>query len=61
MTIPLKTHILVADDHPLVLRGLRAVLDAQPDLRVLTSHAHVRALAGIGLPLEAHGECELGC
>ena len=33
-TIPLKTRILIADDHPIVLRGLRIVLDAQPDLEV---------------------------
>jgi DNA-binding NarL/FixJ family response regulator len=36
MTTPLKTRILVADDHPIVLRGLRMVLDAQPDLEVVT-------------------------
>ena len=35
MTTPLKAHILVADDHPIVLRGLRMVLDAQPDLEVV--------------------------
>jgi DNA-binding NarL/FixJ family response regulator len=35
MTTPLKTHILVADDHPIVLRGLRMVLNSQPDLEVL--------------------------
>ena len=35
MTTPLKTRILVADDHPVVLRGLRMVLDAQPDLEVV--------------------------
>jgi DNA-binding NarL/FixJ family response regulator len=35
MTVPLKTRILVADDHPIVLRGLRMVLDAQPDLQVV--------------------------
>ena len=35
MTIPLKTRILVADDHPIVLKGLRTVLDAQPDLEVV--------------------------
>jgi DNA-binding NarL/FixJ family response regulator len=35
MTTPLKTHILVADDHPIVLRGLRMVLNAQPDLDVV--------------------------
>jgi DNA-binding NarL/FixJ family response regulator len=32
---PLKTHILIADDHPIVLRGLHMVLDAQPDLEVV--------------------------
>jgi len=29
------TTIVVADDHPLVRRGLRAVLEAEPDLRVV--------------------------
>ncbi len=32
---PLKTHILIADDHPIVLNGLRTVLNAQPDLLVV--------------------------
>ena len=32
---PLKTKILIADDHPIVRSGLRRVLDAQPDLRVV--------------------------
>jgi len=35
MTIPLKTRVLVADDHPIVLKGLRTVLNAQPDLGVV--------------------------
>ena len=35
MTTPLKTRILVADDHPIVLRGLTAVLNAQPDCEVV--------------------------
>jgi DNA-binding NarL/FixJ family response regulator len=35
MTTPLKTRILVADDHPIVLRGLRTVLNAQPDFEVV--------------------------
>jgi YesN/AraC family two-component response regulator len=35
MTTPLKARILIADDHPIVLRGLRMVLDAQPDLEVV--------------------------
>jgi DNA-binding NarL/FixJ family response regulator len=39
MAIPLKTRILVADDHPIVLDGLRRVLDAQPDFEVV-AEAH---------------------
>src|SRR5262245_30605020 len=35
MAMPLVTRILVADDHPIVRAGLRAVLDAQPDFRVV--------------------------
>ncbi len=34
MTTPLKTRILLADDHAVVRRGLRLVLDAEPDLEV---------------------------
>jgi DNA-binding NarL/FixJ family response regulator len=50
MSIPLKTRILVADDHPIVLRGLRMVLNAQPDLEVVAEatdgeEAVARALA----------------
>jgi DNA-binding NarL/FixJ family response regulator len=32
---PLKTRVLLADDHALVRRGLRMVLDAEPDLAVV--------------------------
>jgi DNA-binding NarL/FixJ family response regulator len=35
MTVPLKTRILLADDHALVRRGLRLILDAEPDLQVV--------------------------
>jgi DNA-binding NarL/FixJ family response regulator len=35
VTVPLKTRILLADDHPMVRRGLRLVLDAEPDLEVV--------------------------
>ncbi len=50
MTTPLKTRILIADDHPIVLKGLRTVLDAQPDLEVVAEatdgeEAVARALA----------------
>jgi DNA-binding NarL/FixJ family response regulator len=32
---PLKTRVMLADDHALVRRGLRLVLDAEPDLEVV--------------------------
>ena len=35
MPVPLKTRILLADDHTVVRGGLRLVLDAQPDLEVV--------------------------
>ncbi len=35
MTVPLKTRVLLADDHPIVLRGLVGVLDQQPDFEVV--------------------------
>jgi DNA-binding NarL/FixJ family response regulator len=35
MTTPLKTRVLLADDHAVVRRGLRHVLDAEPDLEVV--------------------------
>jgi DNA-binding NarL/FixJ family response regulator len=35
MTVPLKARVLVADDHPIVLDGLRRLLDAQADFDVV--------------------------
>ena len=35
MTTPLKTRILLADDHAVVRHGLKLVLDAEPDLEVV--------------------------
>src|ERR1700761_1912888 len=35
MSSPLKIRILLADDHAVVRRGLRMVLDSQPDLEVV--------------------------
>jgi DNA-binding NarL/FixJ family response regulator len=50
MTVPLKTKILVADDHNVVRRGLRLILDSEPDLEVVAeasdgTEAVERALA----------------
>ena len=51
MSVPLKTRILLADDHEVVREGLRMVLDAQPDLEVVAqasdgAEAMELALAG---------------
>jgi DNA-binding NarL/FixJ family response regulator len=35
VTTPLKTRILLADDHAVVRKGLRLILDAEPDLHVV--------------------------
>ena len=35
MSVPLRTRILLADDHTVVRTGLRMVLDAAPDLEVV--------------------------
>jgi len=48
---PLKTKILIADDHPIVLNGLRTVLNAQPDLEVVA-----QATDGIEAVEKALGE-----
>jgi DNA-binding NarL/FixJ family response regulator len=39
MTVPLRARILLADDHTVVRRGLRMVLDAAPDLEVVSEAA----------------------
>jgi DNA-binding NarL/FixJ family response regulator len=50
VTTPLKTRILLADDHAVVRQGLKFVLDAEPDLEVVAeagdgAEAVQRALA----------------
>lgn len=39
MTVPLRAGVLIADDHGMVRSGLRLVLDATPDLRVVAEAA----------------------
>ena len=51
MTVPLKTRILLADDHALVRHGLKLILDREPDLEVVSeagdgAEAVQTALAG---------------
>jgi DNA-binding NarL/FixJ family response regulator len=54
MTIPLKTRILVADDHPIVLNGLRTVLDAQADLQVVAQATDGEEAVQAALTEEIH-------
>jgi DNA-binding NarL/FixJ family response regulator len=49
MSVPLKTRILLADDHAMVRRGLRHVLDAQPDLEVVAEAGDGREAVQIGI------------
>jgi DNA-binding NarL/FixJ family response regulator len=54
MSIPLKTRILVADDHPIVLNGLRTVLDAQADLEVVAQATDGEAAVQAALAEDIH-------
>jgi DNA-binding NarL/FixJ family response regulator len=47
--IPLKTRILLADDHAVVRRGLRLVLDAEPDLTVVAEAGDGSAAVDLAL------------
>jgi DNA-binding NarL/FixJ family response regulator len=38
--VPLKTRILLADDHTVVRQGLRFILDSEPDLEVVAEAAN---------------------
>jgi DNA-binding NarL/FixJ family response regulator len=39
VSVPLVTDVLIADDHPIVRRGLRELLDSEPDFRVVADAA----------------------
>jgi DNA-binding NarL/FixJ family response regulator len=52
MTVPLKTRILLADDHAVVRRGIRLVLDAEPDLEVVGEAGDGAEAAELALSLD---------
>jgi DNA-binding NarL/FixJ family response regulator len=54
MTTPLVTRILLADDHAVVRRGLRLVLDREPDLTVVAEAGDGREAVELGLREEVH-------
>lgn len=49
MTTPLKTRILLADDHELVRAGLRTILNLEPDLEVVAEAGDGREALEAGL------------
>jgi len=51
---PLKTRIVIADDHAIVRRGLRALFDGQPDLEVVGEAEDGVEAVGAVLELEPH-------
>jgi DNA-binding NarL/FixJ family response regulator len=54
MTTPLKTRILLADDHPIVLRGLKTVLGAQPDFDVVAEATDGEQAVELALSQDVH-------
>jgi len=54
MSIPSPVNILVADDHALVRKGLRVVLEAEPDLHVLVEAADGAEAVQRGLSKDVH-------
>jgi len=47
--VPLKSKVLLADDHAMVRRGLRHIVDAEPDLEVVAEAGDGREALGIAL------------
>jgi DNA-binding NarL/FixJ family response regulator len=54
MPIPLVTRILVADDHEIVRRGLRLVMDREPDLDVVAEAADGAEAVALALADDIH-------
>jgi DNA-binding NarL/FixJ family response regulator len=54
MTVPLKTRILLADDHTVVRDGLRMVLDAAPDLEVVAEASDGAEAVELALEQDVH-------
>ena len=54
MTVPLKTRILLADDHAVVRDGLRMVLDSAPDLEVVAEASDGAEAVELALAEDIH-------
>ena len=54
MSLPLKTRILLADDHSVVRDGLRMVLESQPDMEVVAQAGDGAEALALGLEEDVH-------
>ncbi len=54
MSIPFPTNVLLADDHAVVRRGIRLVLDREPDLRVVAEAGDGAEAVELGLADDVH-------
>ena len=54
MPVPLKTRILLADDHAVVRRGLRLVLDCEPDLEVVAEASDGAEAVSLAHQIDPH-------
>jgi DNA-binding NarL/FixJ family response regulator len=54
VSVPLRTRILLADDHTVVRHGLRMVLDAAPDLEVVAEAGDGITAVELGLRKDVH-------
>jgi DNA-binding NarL/FixJ family response regulator len=54
VTVPLKTRILLADDHAVVRRGLRLVLEGEPDLEVVAEASDGAEAVSLAHQRDAH-------
>jgi DNA-binding NarL/FixJ family response regulator len=54
VSVPLKASLLLADDHAMVRRGLRLILDAEPDLEVVAEAGDGAAAVEAALREEIH-------
>jgi DNA-binding NarL/FixJ family response regulator len=54
VTVPLEARILLADDHPVVRKGLRLILDCEPDLAVVAEASDGAEAVQQALDQEVH-------
>ena len=57
MTVPLRTRIVLADDHAMVRRGLRMVLEAEPDMAVVGEADDGAEAVKLALDTDATSSC----